>query len=47
MATYSFKIGIDPGDIDFMGHVNNAVYLKWVRRRCMEPRPLGCQLSLA
>ena len=31
MATYSFKIGIDPGDIDFMGHVNNAVYLKWVQ----------------
>ena len=31
MATHSFKIGIDPGDIDFMGHVNNAVYLKWVQ----------------
>lgn len=24
-------IGIEPGDIDFMGHVNNAVYLKWVQ----------------
>jgi acyl-CoA thioester hydrolase len=24
-------IGIDPTDIDFMGHVNNASYLKWVQ----------------
>jgi acyl-CoA thioester hydrolase len=22
---------IAPGDIDFMGHVNNSVYLKWVQ----------------
>lgn len=22
---------VDPGDIDFMGHVNNSVYLKWVQ----------------
>lgn len=28
---YRFPIGIDPGDIDFMGHVNNASYLKWVQ----------------
>jgi acyl-CoA thioester hydrolase len=26
-----FPIGIDPVDIDFMGHVNNASYLKWVQ----------------
>ncbi|GAA0663296.1 acyl-CoA thioester hydrolase [Sphingomonas insulae] len=26
-----YPIGIDPGDIDFMGHVNNASYLKWVQ----------------
>lgn len=26
-----FPIGIDPADIDFMGHVNNASYLKWVQ----------------
>ncbi|RZL53635.1 MAG: acyl-CoA thioesterase, partial [Sphingomonas sp.] len=25
---HSFPIGIDPADIDFMGHVNNASYLK-------------------
>ena len=25
------KIGIVPGDIDFMGHVNNARYLGWVQ----------------
>lgn len=24
-------IGIDPADIDFMGHVNNARYLAWVQ----------------
>ena len=26
-----FPIGIKPADIDFMGHVNNASYLKWVQ----------------
>jgi len=26
-----FAIGIEPADIDFMGHVNNASYLKWVQ----------------
>lgn len=39
-ATYSrvsspsphlYAVGIDPADIDFMGHVNNASYLKWVQ----------------
>jgi acyl-CoA thioester hydrolase len=25
---HRFAIGIDPADIDFMGHVNNASYLK-------------------
>jgi acyl-CoA thioester hydrolase len=24
-------LAIQPGDIDFLGHVNNAVYLKWVQ----------------
>ena len=28
---YSFTVAIDPADIDFMGHVNNASYLKWVQ----------------
>ena len=28
---HSYPIGIDPADIDFMGHVNNASYLKWVQ----------------
>ena len=27
----SFAVGIEPADIDFMGHVNNASYLKWVQ----------------
>lgn len=33
MATlaYSFSVAVDPADIDFMGHVNNASYLKWVQ----------------
>ena len=28
---HSFPIPIDPADIDFMGHVNNAHYLSWVQ----------------
>ena len=31
MTAYQFKIGIEPKDIDFMGHVNNAAYLTWVQ----------------
>ncbi|WP_068092408.1 acyl-CoA thioesterase [Novosphingobium rosa] len=30
-APYRFAVAIDPSDIDFMGHVNNASYLKWVQ----------------
>jgi len=30
-STFRFPIGIEPADIDFMGHVNNATYLKWVQ----------------
>ena len=26
-----YPIPVDPSDIDFMGHVNNASYLKWVQ----------------
>jgi acyl-CoA thioester hydrolase len=28
---FDVPIGIDPADIDFMGHVNNASYLRWVQ----------------
>lgn len=28
---YQHRIDISPADIDHMGHVNNAVYLKWVQ----------------
>ena len=28
---HRYPIGIEPADIDFMGHVNNASYLKWVQ----------------
>ena len=30
-TAHRYPIGIDPADIDFMGHVNNATYLKWVQ----------------
>ncbi|WJS97781.1 acyl-CoA thioesterase [Novosphingobium humi] len=30
-SPHRFPIKIAPGDIDFMGHVNNAVYLTWVQ----------------
>ena len=30
-ASHSYSVAIDPADIDFMGHVNNASYLKWVQ----------------
>lgn len=30
-APHSFAIPVDPADIDFMGHVNNASYLRWVQ----------------
>jgi len=29
--TLAFPIRIEPADIDFMGHVNNARYLNWVQ----------------
>jgi acyl-CoA thioester hydrolase len=29
--SHAFNVCIDPRDIDFMGHVNNASYLKWVQ----------------
>ena len=30
-TAFHYPIGVDPGDIDHMGHVNNSVYLKWVQ----------------
>ena len=30
-APHAHPIDVDPSDIDFMGHVNNASYLKWVQ----------------
>lgn len=29
--TYQYDIQVEGSDIDFMGHVNNAVYLRWVQ----------------
>ena len=31
MTMFRQPIAIAPADIDFMGHVNNSVYLKWVQ----------------
>jgi acyl-CoA thioester hydrolase len=33
---HRFPIGIDPTDIDFMGHVNNASYLRWVQEAVID-----------
>lgn len=33
---HRFPIGIQPEDIDFMGHVNNASYLKWVQAAVLD-----------
>ncbi len=30
-VSHVFPVAIDASDIDFMGHVNNASYLKWVQ----------------
>jgi acyl-CoA thioester hydrolase len=31
-----YPVGIEPDDIDFMGHVNNASYLKWVQSAVLD-----------
>lgn len=33
---YEYPIHVVSDDIDFMGHVNNAVYLKWVQAAVIE-----------
>ena len=33
---HHFPIPVDPADIDFMGHVNNASYLKWVQEAVID-----------
>ena len=30
-APHVHALAVEPGDIDFMGHVNNSVYLQWVQ----------------
>ena len=41
--THHHALAVAPDDIDFMGHVNNSVYLKWVQEaviaywQCMAP----------
>jgi acyl-CoA thioester hydrolase len=36
MATFHHPVAIDAADIDHMGHVNNAVYLKWVQEAVID-----------
>jgi acyl-CoA thioester hydrolase len=36
MAVFRHPVAIDPADIDHMGHVNNAVYLKWVQEAVVD-----------
>ena len=36
MTTFRHPIAIEPADIDHMGHVNNAVYLKWVQEAVVD-----------
>ena len=33
---FRHPIAIDPADIDQMGHVNNATYLKWVQEAVVD-----------
>ena len=36
MHVFRHAIGIAPADIDHMGHVNNATYLKWVQEAVID-----------
>jgi acyl-CoA thioester hydrolase len=36
MTSFRHPIAIQPADIDHMGHVNNAVYLKWVQEAVID-----------
>ena len=36
MTMFRHQIAIEPADIDEMGHVNNAVYLKWVQEAVVD-----------
>jgi acyl-CoA thioester hydrolase len=36
MAAFQHPIAIESADIDHMGHVNNAVYLKWVQEAVVD-----------
>jgi acyl-CoA thioester hydrolase len=31
VTTFTYPITVQPADIDHMGHVNNAVYLRWIQ----------------
>ncbi len=33
---HSYPVPVEPSDIDFMGHVNNASYLKWVQEAVID-----------
>jgi acyl-CoA thioester hydrolase len=31
LRDFELRLTIEPGDIDFLGHVNNVTYLRWVQ----------------
>jgi acyl-CoA thioester hydrolase len=35
-SPHDYAVAIEPADIDFMGHVNNASYLKWVQAAVLD-----------
>ena len=41
-TSHSYSVPVEPADIDFMGHMNNASYLKWVQEAVIDHwRSLG------
>ena len=51
---FRHPVAIEPADIDHMGHVNNAVYLKWVQEAVVDywssvapPQAVGQHLWVA
>ncbi len=54
LPRHDHAIDVDPGDIDFMGHVNNANYLNWVQeavlahwRNIAPPQEVAANLWIA
>ena len=53
-AHHDLPIDVEPADIDFMGHVNNSAYLKWVQsaviahwKRIADPETVAAHVWVA